>query len=361
MKIIDKYIGKTFIKSYSISLIAFVGIFIVSQIFRVLKFVADGNMAYKDIVPYILTLIPKIFVQVSPIAVLLGGLLTVSTMASSLEIISLKTAGVSFRRIVRVPIIIAAFISIGVFVVNDTVYPKAYKTNLKLRNSSRANREIPIEKTDVFLRGESKDNYVYKINKMNRETGFAENIILIDLNEEFNKIDRVILAKTGRYNFTRKEWALQDAYIYHPQKNSTGEEVKIFSENKYSEHPDKFITVMEEPRTLTISGLKKAAREIKSTGGDVQDIMVELGNRYSFPFASFIVVFLGLALGSRYVRGGSALSIGTCICLGYGYYIVQGAFEAWSKSGTLNSFVSGWIPNIIFLLGGLYFLNRAEY
>jgi len=361
MKILDKYMGKNFIKSFFVSLIAFIGIFIISQIFKVLKFVADGNMAHKDIIPYILSLVPKIFVEVAPIAVLLGGLLTVSTMASNLEIISLKTAGVSFRRIVRVPIILAAFISLGVFVVYDTVYPKAYKKTLELRSSSRANKEVPIEKTDVFLRGENQGNYVYKMQKINRESGFADNVQLIELNDNFDKIDMVILAKRGRYNFTKKLWRLEEAYIYHPQESSDGKLMKIFSDPKYSEHPDKFITIKEEPRTLTINGLKKAAREIKSTGGDVKDLMVELGSRYSFPFASFIVVFLGLALGSRYVRGSSALSIGTCICLGYGYYIVQGAFEAYSKSGTLNAFVSGWIPNVIFLAAGLYFLNRAEY
>ena len=361
MKILDKYMGKNFIKSFLVSLIAFIGIFIISQIFRVIKLVADGNMPYNDVVPYILSMVPKIFVEVAPIAVLLGGLLTVSTMASNLEIISLKTAGVSFKRIVRVPIILAAFISIIVFIVNDTIYPNAYKKTLELRNSSRANIEVPVEKTDVFLRGENQGNYVYKMQRINRESGFADNVQVIELNEAFDKIEMVILAKRGRYNFSRKVWTLQDAYIYHPQGSSSGVLEEIYSNPKYSEHPDKFITVSEEPRTLTISGLKRAAREIKSTGGDVKDLMVELGNRYSFPFASFIVVFLGLALGSRYVRGGSALSIGTCICLGYGYYIVQGAFEAYSKSGNLNVFISGWIPNVIFLTAGLYFLNRAEH
>ena len=47
--------------------------------------------------------------------------------------------------------------------------------------------------------------------------------------------------------------------------------------------------------------------------------------------------------------------------LGYGYYIVQASFEAYGKNGYLNPFVCGWIPNIIFLLIGIYFVRKAEY
>lgn len=100
---------------------------------------------------------------------------------------------------------------------------------------------------------------------------------------------------------------------------------------------------------------------MKSIGGDTRELLVELGNRYSFPFASFVISFLGLALGGRYVRGTSAVSLGICVLLGYGYYVVQASFEALSANGFLNPFVGGWIPNIMFLVVGIYLLNKAEY
>ena len=65
-----------------------------------------------------MNLLPKVIMNVTPLAVLLGALMFISKMASNLEIISLKTAGISFRRIIRFPLIIAFIISIFVFVVN---------------------------------------------------------------------------------------------------------------------------------------------------------------------------------------------------------------------------------------------------
>ena len=360
MKILDRYISKNFIKSFSLSLVAFIGIFIVSQLFRVIKYLSDGRFTPTDAIYYVVTLLPRTFIDVAPLAVLLGSMMTISSMASNLEIISLKTSGIKFKRIVLFPVIISAIISGVVFYVNDTLYPISLKINRDLRRGEVQERVAPIEKRNAFLRGEN-SNYIYLIQKINRETGFAENIQIIDLNENFDEVERIITAQEGRYNFSKKMWMLKDANIYYGNDKEKSEVKDFFAESKYSDDPEHFITLSVEPRTLTIKDLKKTIREMKSIGGDTRELLVELGNRYSFPFASFVISFLGLALGGRYVRGTSAVSLGVCVLLGYGYYVVQASFEALSANGFLNPFVGGWIPNIIFLIVGIYLMNKAEY
>lgn len=360
MKILDKYISKNFIKAFFLSLMAFMGIFIVSQLFRVVKYLSDGRFTPNEAIYYIVTLLPRTFIDVAPLAVLLGSMMTVSSMASNLEIISLKTSGVKFKRIIMFPIIISAIVSGVVFFVNDTLYPISLKINRDLRRGEVEERVAPVEKRNAFLRGEN-SNYIYLMEKINRETGFAENIQIIDLNESFDKAERIITAQEGRYNFSKEMWMLRDANIYYGDDSKKAETQEFFADSKYRDNPENFITLTVEPRTLTIKDLKKTIREMKSIGGDTRELLVELGNRYSFPFASFVISFLGLALGGRYVRGTSAVSLGICVLLGYGYYVVQASFEALSTNGFLNPFVGGWIPNIIFLVVGIYLLNKAEY
>ncbi len=360
MKILDKYISKNFIKAFFLSLMAFMGIFIVSQLFRVVKYLSDGRFTPNEAIYYIVTLLPRTFIDVAPLAVLLGSMMTVSSMASNLEIISLKTSGVKFKRIIMFPIIISAIVSGVVFFVNDTLYPISLKINRDLRRGEVEERVAPVEKRNAFLRGEN-SNYIYLMEKINRETGFAENIQIIDLNESFDKAERIITAQEGRYNFSKEMWMLKDANIYYGDDSKKAETQEFFADSKYRDNPENFITLTVEPRTLTIKDLKKTIREMKSIGGDTRELLVELGNRYSFPFASFVISFLGLALGGRYVRGTSAVSLGICVLLGYGYYVVQASFEALSTNGFLNPFVGGWIPNIIFLVVGIYLLNKAEY
>ena len=67
MRIIDRYISKNFIKSFMLSLMAFMGIFIVSQLFRVVKYLSDGRFTPGDAVYYIVTLLPRTFIDVAPL------------------------------------------------------------------------------------------------------------------------------------------------------------------------------------------------------------------------------------------------------------------------------------------------------
>jgi len=362
VKIIDKYLSKNFIRSFAISLVAFIGIFIISQLFKIMRYVSEGRFTAAEALTYIVSMLPKIVIDVTPIAVLLGSLLTISTMAANLEMISLKTSGVSFRRIVLFPILIAFLISVGVFVINDRVYPGAIRENYRLRSSGDREglQKVVTTKERAFVRGE-KGGHIYYMGKINRITGEGENIVIIDLNEDFNKRERIILAPRGSYNFRDGVWELEEAKIYRGEEARAEEPAGIFRDEKYTEKPDLFITEDVNPRTLSIAQLKKAVQAAKTTGSDTRQIMVELGKRYSFPFSSFICVFLGLALGSRYVRSTSAISIALCLCFGYGYYVVQGIFESYSKNGMIDAFVAGWIPNILFLLVGVYFMKRAEY
>lgn len=359
MKKLDVYISKNFLKSFFVSLLAFINIFILSQLFKIIRYITEGRMDIKEAVLYILYLLPKILIEVSPLAILLGSLMCINRMASNLEIISLKTSGISFRRIVRYPIIISFMVSLVVFQLMNKVFPRTLERSRDLRAGRKTvEKEIPKTKNNAFLRTDN--NIVYYMKRIDRVNNTADEIEILRLNEEFNKIEEVITANKAIYDRTKKVWILKNAMVNNLKENKN-KKYKEYINLEFDKNPENFITVDGDPEELTNAEIKKRVREIRVTGGDIKEAMSVLGKRYSFPFASFIVSFLGLALGSRYVRGASAISIALSIGLGYGYYIVQSSFEALSVNGILNPFISGWIPNLIFLGLGIYFMRKAEY
>ncbi len=357
---LDMYISKNFLKSVFLSLLAFVNIFILSQLFKIIRYITAGRMAISESFTYILYLLPKIFIEVMPLSILLGSLMCINRMASNLEIISLKTSGISFRRIVRYPVIISFLFSLVVFQVMDKVFPKTLSASRDLRAGRKVSQEIklPISKNNAFLRTEN--NIVYYMKNVDRISNQGKILEILKLNKEFNKIEEIVVAKSGVYDVEKQVWKLKDAVVTNLE---TGKEkrYKSYINKEFNKGPENFITIQGDPEELTNSEIKKSIRDIRTTGGDIKESLAVLGKRYSFPFASFIVSFLGLALGSRYVRGASAISIALSVGLGYGYYIVQASFEALSVNGILNPFVGGWIPNFIFLGLGIYFMKRAEY
>ena len=357
IKKLDLYISKNFIKAFFLSLIAFINIFILSQLFKVFRYVADGRMTTGQGFSYVLNMLPEIILNVAPLAVLLGLLMTINKMASNLEIISLKTSGISFRRIILFPVIISFFISLGAFVINGTLYPLSEKRIRELKGNE-ISKVLPKEKRNGFLRDD--ENNIYIMGYINTEKQTAENIEIIKINEKFDEIEKVTIADKGRFNRAENKWELENVIINHI-KEKISENRSFYTEAELNEPPENFVTLSIDPRLLTTKELKKEIKDLRITGGDIREAMMELGKRYSFPFASFIISFLGLSLGSRYVRGNSAMSIVACMVLGYGYYIMQASFESLGKNSIMNPFVSGWLPNIIFLVIGAYFVNKAEY
>jgi lipopolysaccharide export system permease protein len=359
MKKLDRYISKNFIKAVLLSLVAFTGIFLLSQVFKVVRFVSDGRMNSLEALKYMVALLPKIIVEVTPLAVLLGALMSINRMAKNLEIISLKTAGISFKRIVAYPIGISIIISLAIFWIDDKVYPKSTQISKQLRQREKNKvEEIPVVAKDVFIKADP-ENYIYYAEWIDSQTGEAKNMEITLLDDGFQNILKVITAESGKFDFENKIWNLERGYINEMK------ETPVFFENysqpDFDEEPSKFIIINKDPDILDNNELLEEIKLIKARGGDSREAMMQLAQRYAFPFASFVVVFLGLSLGSRHVRGGSAMNIALSVIFGYSYYVVQGMFEAVGKNGILNPFLAAWMPNILFLLVGLYFMNRAEY
>lgn len=362
IKKIDIYVSKFFIKYFFMSSLSFLFIFLLAQMFKIIKYINQGKLVGKDIFIYILNLIPKIFIDIAPLSILLAGLITVSIMASNLEIISLKTSGVRFIRIVTAPLVISFIISLIVFFIYNSLYTKSLENlNLLRGRETEKTIQLPDEKKNAFFRNIEGD-YLYFIKEINRKEKIAKNIEIVIYENQISNLKEVITAKFGEYKEKDKIWIFKDVNIYNTK---TKEEIflKEYKNEKFRDEPDNFIKVKGiDPRMQDIKELKKSIKEQKNIGEDTKIYLVELAKRYSFPFASFIVAFIGLSVGSKYVRGGkSTLNLVICIVVGYGYYIVSSSFEAMSLNGILNPFIGSWIPNIIYLIIGIFFMNKAEY
>ena len=358
MKKIDRYIIVKFIKSVLLSLFAFIGIFILSRIFRVINYVTSGRMTTVEGVKYMAALIPGILVQVSPLAALLGGLITINKMASSLEVIALKTSGISFRRIVLFPIIATFIMAGGVFYMSNSLQPEGLKTARELKRKNQiGDDKIPVEKNDVYLRGNG--NYIYHFDYINREENIARGVEIVILNKNFDAIRSIITAKSARYTADGR-WELDNA-----NENQIVEKKVVFhsvyKNLELKDEPKLFLTPKYRKEELSLTELRKVTILLRKTGGEFQEFEVEFHKRIAYPFACVVIGILGLALGSRYVRGSSAMNIALSIVFGYGYYIVQASFEAVAMGRILSPFVGAWVPNLIFVGIGMIAMNKAEY
>ncbi|BDU50771.1 LptF/LptG family permease [Haliovirga abyssi] len=356
MKKLDKYILKSFIKSFLLGVMAFLIIFILSEMFRIIGYIMDGKLT--PIQGFILLLngLPTVMINVIPLGVLLGGLMTVNKMATNLEIMALKTSGVSFKRIILAPVILSGLISIGLLWFNNNVVPNSNKKYRELKNNEVYNVKESRIKTDVFMKGQG--NYLTYIRLVNGNNISDSEIVLLD--NSFSKIEKIITVKRGKYNIKLKKWYFSRVKINDIINNKI-ETMGFYEPDFFKETPSDLLRDKVREKEMNISELKDAANFIKKTGGDVKKILVAMYKKMAYPFAALIMSFIGLSLGSRYIRGASAVSIGLSVVIGYIYYVVTATTEALGVGGFLSPMLSGWIPDILFLVLGISLVKISEY
>lgn len=130
-----------------------------------------------------------------PLAILLASLMTFGNLGERLELLAMKSAGVSLIHIMRPLILVIGIISIGAFFFQNNAMPivqvKLYSLLYSMRQKS-PELDIP---EGVFY-GEITGYNVYVKEKDNK-TGLLKDVMINDYSEGFNNT-RVIVADSGR-------------------------------------------------------------------------------------------------------------------------------------------------------------------
>ena len=173
-------------------------------------------------------------------------------------------------------------------------------------------------------------------------------------------LKKIVTIEKGRYSDELKKWTMKNVVI---NDVITG---KISKSDNYipdfiKETPDDFLRDRVREKEMNMENIRESVTFIKKTGGSTRKLLVTFYKRWASPFAVIIMSFIGFSLGSRYVRGASAVSIGLSVLIGYTYYIVMVTMDALGVGGYISPLIGAWIPNVLFLTLGAYTMDQAEY
>jgi len=93
--------------------------------------------------------------------------------------------------------------------------------------------------------------------------------------------------------------------------------------------------------------------------GNIQGFEDEYYKRFSMPLAAFIMTLIGVSLSSRKVRGGMGIHIGIGLALSSLYVLFSTMSTSFSVSGVMSAFNAVWLPNVVFILIGIYLYRTA--
>jgi len=108
-------------------------------------------------------------------------------------------------------------------------------------------------------------------------------------------------------------------------------------------------------KTLNVAISKERIRG----SGVLNNMLYQKYRRFIYPFSTFVLMLIGVALSSQKVRGGIGLPLGIGIILCFAFIIVDKFAFVFAEKGTMSSLMAAFVPNILFGLLGLYLLYKA--
>jgi len=360
LKKLDIYIIKKYLSTFVFTILMITMIAIAIDFFeKINKFLVDTVTTREIIFDYYLNFIPWINGLLWPLFALLAVIFFTSRMASNTEIVSMLSAGISFRRIMR-PYLIAAFlIAFTHWFGKNYLIPKSNKIKGEFESEHirKSNKKTLDDNTHFFL---NPDEKVY-IKYFRRIDSTANTFRL----EKFadGKLIYILKARKLEYKEDPNLWTLRD-YEYHTFDGLEEELVVRRGEEMdttFNFTPSDFFRYSNQMEMMSTSDLRAFIVAEEKRGIDTaKKFKTELYSRTADPFTIIILTIMGFAIASRKTRGGMGFHLAAGVILGSAFVIVQKFSMTFSINLGLYPAVGAWIPNVIFGLVTVYLVKNAQ-
>lgn len=337
---------------------------LVADIFDNLQEFMQNKLPVGDILTYYLCFIPYSFSQTISWATLLGTVYLLVSFSVHNETLAMKMTGQNITRI-SIPILYLGFI-IGLitFVVNDLLVPPTFLKAENIRREKIAVKDGGKNAKclyDVTCFG--KESVVYYIRTVDIENKRLEDAILLFF-DRTGALTKRVVAKEA--DWTENHWEFKNVTEY--ETNTEGgilgepvvSDVKAFSEVR--EVLGDFISAGTEKGFLRYKELASYVQKMKSKGLKTYTEEVELQHKLSFPWQSLVMMFIAIPFLMR-TANRKVVAVNVLVSLGFviAFHVTNAISLALGRSGTLFPFLSAWGGTLVFAIGSILIIERANY
>ncbi|MDD5464994.1 MAG: LptF/LptG family permease [Candidatus Omnitrophica bacterium] len=364
MRILDRYILKSIVTIFFSCLFVFLFLYIVIDLLSNLDEILKHRATLALLVRYYLSYLPIIFVQVSPFACLLSTVYTFGRLNHNNEIIAMRSSGLSIFEIARDALIFGLLISLAVFWVSDRLVPPSLVENQKIKTQIEEdaikNKPATAETiTNLSMYGLR--NRLFFINKFSLGTKTMEGITILEHDQHQNLTQKIIASK-GVYQDGL--WRFFQTITYSFDQNGQVIDEPIYMEEEIMsipETPQDIASLRQKPEQMNIRQMQNYIWRLSKSGatGIIRNLKVDLYQRFSSPFTSVIIIFLGIPFSLMMRKRATGMSaIGVSIMVGFFYYVLDAVCLALGKSGLLMPALSASLSHMIVLSTSLYLIAK---
>lgn len=356
MQIIQRYVLRSFLPAFVLSLFAFSALYFIVDFFEKLDDILEKQVPAATAIGYFVYKTPLIVVQGIPLAALLAALITFGILKRNRELVALQAAGVGPLRYMTPIIVGAAFIAVAQFGLSETVARSLNQRAQEIWYEQIQHKKATWKQENVWFRGH---NVIYQIRYYDRYQKILNRVTIFTLDNEFKLLERLD-AKQLRWEDDK--WVADEGIVLKFTGNVAEQEWFYKKVMDLDERPEDFSSMETIPEELGWFDLYEYTDRIRKEGYNALPYEVELHSRVAFPLTTLVLALLGMAVSLRQgLHGGIPAGVGISLLIAFAYLAIMQVGSSLSTAGILPPIVGVWSANVLFAAAGSYVWKTADF
>lgn len=366
-RLLSRYVFREILASSILSTLLATGVIFLQRVDRIFEVLVTSNSAPRTVATLFALALPPVLPLTIPFGVLVGILIGLGRMSSDGEVIAMRAAGVSSRRVIP-PVLLFAAVAGGLAMyASIRLAPWSIRESTRILNNVIANRLSAEIQPRVFE--ENFPNTILYVRDVRPgETVVWRPVFMADIRPPEQRpsgmrdkaegplitVAREAIAVSDPAR-NRIQLSLRDASTYEMGKDGHADDYSfVRGEQALEAAPPEQVKMLPFPEMNT--------RQLwYYSGPDWIEARVELHRRFALPVACLMLALVGIPLGVASRKGGKSAGYVTGVFLAFFcYYLALITLINLARQRALPVSLAVWMPNYAFGLAGLIFLIRME-
>ncbi|WP_345169171.1 LptF/LptG family permease [Algibacter aquimarinus] len=359
MKILDWYILKRYLFTFTMLLLLFIPIMITVHLAEKIGKILENEVPFSEVMLYLLDFTIYFSYLLFPLFLFISVIWFTSKLANNTEVIAFLSSGVSFTRFLKPYLIGASIVAIFSIILGLYLAPKASEgfNNFSYKYLKKGRKAV--QNVNVFR--QINDNEIIYVSSFDVKNNRGSNFTLehFDKNELVYKIsaDNIKYIEedsTSFYqltNYTKRVVGKNEDILVKERKKDTLFDFKV----------DDLIPVIYAAETKMYGDLKRfIAKEEARGSSNVGRFQLVLYRKWSLPVSVFVLTIIAVAVSSIKRRGGMGINLAIGICIAMVFVFFDKIFGVMAEQSNFDPLIAVWFPNIIFGILAAYMLYNAK-
>jgi lipopolysaccharide export system permease protein len=359
LPIIDQYILKRYLATFSVMILLFIPIGITIDVSEKINKMLENKVPFAEIANYYFFFTIYFANILFPIFLFLSIIWFTSKLANNTEIIAILSSGISFNRFLRPYIIGATIVSIGALILGIFLAPKANEVFNNFRYTYLiGNGKNEMRDTENIFKQVATNEFIF-VNSYSASNEMAFYFSLEKFQDQ--KMLFKITADRIQYNKKKKNYTL---FNYCKRKIGVNNDILEKSEKKdtiFNFDIEDLAPTIYVAETLPLGELNAFIdKEQKRGSSNISAYLVVLYKKYSIPVSAFILTIIAVSVSSMKRRGGMGINLAIGIGLAFSFIFIDKIFGVLASKASINPMLAVWIPNIAFGVLAIFTLRNAK-